>query len=104
MLPVVVGTVAFNLGKKVGTCTWHAWTVCELHGASLCYTPCAGVCLPAQQSTSLLQTFAALCASLLQATDYMTHRWTVYVRGPNNEDLSHIISKACPPCLFSWMH
>jgi transcription initiation factor IIF auxiliary subunit len=28
----------------------------------------------------------------LQATD-CTHRWTVYVRGPNNEDLSYIIKK-----------
>eukprot|EP00197_Chlamydomonas_leiostraca_P011116 CAMPEP_0202858606 /NCGR_PEP_ID=MMETSP1391-20130828/1062_1 /ASSEMBLY_ACC=CAM_ASM_000867 /TAXON_ID=1034604 /ORGANISM="Chlamydomonas leiostraca, Strain SAG 11-49" /LENGTH=226 /DNA_ID=CAMNT_0049537535 /DNA_START=105 /DNA_END=785 /DNA_ORIENTATION=+ len=43
VVPVVVGTIAFNLGKK--------------------------------------------------ATEYMTHRWTVYLRGPNNEDLSHIISK-----------
>jgi hypothetical protein len=28
-----------------------------------------------------------------QATDAATHRWTVYVRGINNEDLSHLISK-----------
>mmetsp|Transcript_2947 Transcript_2947/g.10002 ORF Transcript_2947/g.10002 Transcript_2947/m.10002 type:complete len:208 (+) Transcript_2947:76-699(+) len=28
-----------------------------------------------------------------KADEYHSHRWTVYARGPNNEDLSHIISK-----------
>mmetsp|Transcript_17976 Transcript_17976/g.32826 ORF Transcript_17976/g.32826 Transcript_17976/m.32826 type:complete len:208 (-) Transcript_17976:383-1006(-) len=28
-----------------------------------------------------------------QSQDYSTHRWTVYVRGPNFEDLSRFISK-----------
>lgn len=26
-------------------------------------------------------------------SDYHSHQWTVYVRGPNNEDISHIITK-----------
>jgi hypothetical protein len=34
------------------------------------------------------------CCFFVQATEYNTHRWTVFLRGPNNEDLSHIISKA----------
>eukprot|EP00775_Hariotina_reticulata_P004301 gene4301-4553_t len=29
----------------------------------------------------------------MQANDYASHKWTVYVRGPNNEDVSHIITK-----------
>ncbi|MEW5315775.1 MAG: hypothetical protein WDW38_007181 [Sanguina aurantia] len=44
VLPVIVGTCAFFLGKK-------------------------------------------------QAADYNTHRWTVYIRSPTDEDLSHIFSK-----------
>mmetsp|Transcript_40581 Transcript_40581/g.90202 ORF Transcript_40581/g.90202 Transcript_40581/m.90202 type:complete len:206 (+) Transcript_40581:184-801(+) len=28
-----------------------------------------------------------------KANEYNSHRWTVYVRGPNNEDLSHVIQK-----------
>jgi YEATS domain-containing protein 4 len=28
-----------------------------------------------------------------KATDTATHRWTAYMRGPNNEDLSHILKK-----------
>ncbi|RYZ45647.1 MAG: hypothetical protein EOP49_24755 [Sphingobacteriales bacterium] len=28
-----------------------------------------------------------------QATGTASHKWTVYVRGLNNEDLSHVIKK-----------
>ncbi|KXZ43721.1 hypothetical protein GPECTOR_82g255 [Gonium pectorale] len=28
-----------------------------------------------------------------QASDTVTHRWTVYLRGANNEDLTHIVQK-----------
>jgi YEATS domain-containing protein 4 len=28
-----------------------------------------------------------------KADDFQTHQWTLYVRGPNNEDLSLVISK-----------
>ena len=30
---------------------------------------------------------------LQQATEYASHRWTVYLRSLDNEDLSHIFSK-----------
>lgn len=29
-----------------------------------------------------------------KATDYTTHKWTVYLRGAHNEDLTHLIRKA----------
>jgi hypothetical protein len=32
-----------------------------------------------------------------QATDTATHRWTAYVRGANNEDLSPLIQKVATP-------
>ena len=28
-----------------------------------------------------------------KADDYQTHQWTLYLRGPRNEDLSHAVSK-----------
>lgn len=28
-----------------------------------------------------------------KSSQFVTHKWTVYVRHPNNEDLSHIIQK-----------
>jgi len=28
-----------------------------------------------------------------KADDFQTHQWTLYVRGPNNEDLSAVVSK-----------
>jgi hypothetical protein len=28
-----------------------------------------------------------------KSSQYVTHKWTVYVRHPNNEDLSHIVQK-----------
>ena len=28
-----------------------------------------------------------------KADEYHSHKWTVYLRGPENEDLSHVISK-----------
>jgi YEATS domain-containing protein 4 len=28
-----------------------------------------------------------------KASEFHTHQWTLYLRGPNNEDLSHVISK-----------
>lgn len=32
----------------------------------------------------------------LQASEYHSHKWTVYVRGVNNEDISHIVQKVQP--------
>ena len=29
----------------------------------------------------------------MKADEYHSHKWTVYLRGPENEDLSHVISK-----------
>jgi YEATS domain-containing protein 4 len=28
-----------------------------------------------------------------EANEFQTHRWTLYLRGPNNEDLTQVISK-----------
>jgi len=29
----------------------------------------------------------------LQASEYQSHRWTVYLRSPSGEDLSHVLKK-----------
>jgi transcription initiation factor IIF auxiliary subunit len=33
--------------------------------------------------------------SLQQANDLASHRWTAYVRGNGNEDITHIVQKVC---------
>ncbi len=30
-----------------------------------------------------------------QATEYHSHKWTLYVRAVNGEDLTHLVSKVC---------
>ncbi len=63
VLPVCFGTVAWWQGKKAG--------------------PCGHACMSHDHLTS----------RRTQATETATHKWTVYVRGPNNEDLSYVIRK-----------
>lgn len=38
------------------------------------------------------------CSWGVQATEYCSHKWTLYVRGPNGEDLSHFLKKVRPRC------
>lgn len=33
------------------------------------------------------------CLAKLQASEYQSHRWTVYLRSPSGEDLQHVIKK-----------
>lgn len=35
----------------------------------------------------------SIAFTVWQTEEYYTHRWTVYVRGANNEDLSHVVQK-----------
>jgi hypothetical protein len=35
---------------------------------------------------------------LQQANDLASHRWTAYVRGNGNEDITHIVQKVCQQC------
>ena len=43
---------------------------------------------------------AYLCSLLLQqATETQTHRWNLYVRGANGEEITHIVKKARPGTL-----
>jgi len=37
--------------------------------------------------------YGSIAFPLVKPEEYNTHRWTIYVRGPNNEDLSHGIAK-----------
>ena len=32
---------------------------------------------------------------LPQATETQTHRWNLYVRGVNGEEITHVVKKAC---------
>lgn len=69
LLPIVVGTQAFSLGKKVRACFWglpeaHAW--------------------PGRINP---------CHVNMQATPTQTHRWNLYVRGIDGMDISHIVKK-----------
>ena len=61
---LIAGTAAFYLGKKVTAALGLA---------------VAGV--------------AEISSSRLQATEYASHRWTLYVRGAQGEDLTHFVSK-----------
>lgn len=75
VLPIIVGTVAVHLGKKV----WKA----ELLSST-------------RSVPSLLVFHSRACLSpavCLQQTDQKTHQWTVYVRSANGEDISHIVNK-----------
>lgn len=107
-LPVCIGTVAWPLGKKVRTTcsTEHTGTWGRAQ-------PGAQLALPVAEPFSRTQrTLACAPRGARQSTDYSTHKWTVYMRGPNNEDLTHILSKVqClprwrsrrPVCLAGWV-
>lgn len=45
-------------------------------------------------ATQLVATTLSTPPPLMQTEEYYTHKWTVYVRGANNEDLSHVVQKA----------
>lgn len=64
VIPIVVGTAAYYLGKKV------VWVV------TLTRLTCHG--------SRVLN---------MQATEYHSHKWTLYVRSVNGQDLTHILSK-----------
>lgn len=68
VIPVVVGTAAYYLGKKV--------SLSELHF----------------KLRPPLVVLSFTC-SHVQATEYHSHRWTLYVRSVNGEDLTHFLSK-----------
>lgn len=44
----------------------------------------------------MAKVFTVCCYSSLafQASEYQSHRWTVYMRSPTGEDLQHVIKKA----------
>ena len=68
VIPVVVGTAAYYLGKKV--------LQLELR-----FHP---------RPPLVIFSFTRSC---VQATEYHSHRWTLYVRSVNGEDLTHLLSK-----------
>lgn len=76
VLPVVTGTIAFWLAKKVrllggggGSTTGAAGSIPR---------PC-----PVRHSPNRAQ-----------ATEHASHKWTVYLRHANSQDLSYLLSKA----------
>lgn len=84
MFPIIIGTCAFSLGKKVKTEE-------ELQCAFSTPRPSR----PLARSILSHAHADALSATtpFHQATDTETHRWTLYVRGPNGEDLSSVLAK-----------
>lgn len=69
IIPIVVGTCAFYLGKKVRQ---------FLH------------CIRKMTHPSLHKTKNQ---GYPQATETQSHRWNLYVRGINGDDISHVIKK-----------
>lgn len=88
VVPIVVGTVAWYLGKKV-----NFLVLVQRHSPVAC---CRNGCAPANLRT-VKRNFL-----LSQATEYNSHRWTVYLRGANGQDLSYCIKKvlAMPMLIF----
>jgi hypothetical protein len=78
VIPVVVGTAAFYLGKKVAIAT----TLLPWHSSSLVMD------ITCMIFTTQVKIFA-------QATEYHSHKWALYVRAVNGEDLTHLVSKVC---------
>jgi len=78
VVPVVVGTAAFYLGKKVAIATmvlpWHSGTIA---------------------TDIMCMSFTTQVITLVQATEYHSHKWTLYLRAVNGEDLTHLVSKVC---------
>ncbi len=78
MIPVVVGTAAFYLGKKVAIATlllpWHSSSIVTDINCMI---------------------FTTQVKNLAQATEYHSHKWTLYLRAVNGEDLTHLVSKVC---------
>ena len=58
-------------------------------------TPTAAAAKRLEKTTACLPVVYGSVAFYLgkKADEYQTHQWTLYVRGPNNEDLSGVISK-----------
>jgi YEATS family len=75
--PIVMGTVAWYLGKKVRKLLRRLHT--ELCAWRVCLASCGGS-----------QLMLRICS---QASETMTHKWTVYVRGARGQDLSYCIKK-----------
>lgn len=80
VVPVVTGTCAFWLGKKVRV------TCCQLREAP-------GGCWPDGRRPAATLSAAASGDALVQATEYQSHKWTVYLRSPNNDDMQHVLKK-----------
>lgn len=99
---ICYGSVAWWLGKKVCSCVFFSRSSgsaqlpreqprrpCDLREAAL---QSAGRLRNAEIFAiphDAIQRFTPLA----QTEEYYTHRWTVYVRGANNEDLRHVVSK-----------
>ena len=72
VFPVVVGTCAFYLGKKVN---------------KLVIMPRSMLQLVIRVKTAHRQ------CSCMQATETQSHKWYLYLRGINNEDIGHVVKK-----------
>lgn len=56
-------------------------------------TVCRPACsVPSMPTLEHVRTFW-FCLAKLQASEYQSHRWTVYLRSPSGEDLQHVIKK-----------
>lgn len=73
VVPIVLGTAAFYLGKKV----------------VLTVVTC---------NAKYNATHKQLGITVVQATEYHSHKWTLYVRSVNGQDLTHILSKVAARC------
>ena len=88
VVPVVTGTAAF-------------WCVCWFTAACSLVGACACCALRCRAALGALRRRFAHCATPptsgarlgKKATEYQSHKWTVYMRSPTNEDLQHVIKK-----------
>lgn len=104
-VPVVTGTCAFYLGKKASVACVRAGggraSAGSAHAFSLLARSLAAAAglgpapLPSHPTSPrpAVYTCCVLCA--VQASEYQSHKWTVYMRSPTGEDLSHVLKKVC---------
>jgi hypothetical protein len=77
VIPISIGTVALYLGKKVGLLASIEGSRFVRFGAHTTYG----------------RLTSGFNLSPMQATEYNSHKWTLYLRGANFEDLSYVIKK-----------
>ena len=96
-IPVVTGTCAFYLGKKVGGAGRGRGGRLHLGGplprGSSAPPPACRCRRHACCCRSPTPSLPHPLLPLAQASEYQSHRWTIYMRSPTGEDLQHVLKK-----------